>query len=176
MPVSGGGWCPCARCPPICSSPFPYSTVAYARALVNSQDALSVFEAAVVEGRAHNWTRRQIGGLDSCMDNLDKDISWVPLTDILDTYLVREAGCGCASVAAVLPSPKLLHQCVATSSSSGVVIPLIRRGGDGSTSPAGAAPLLPSPPSTASPRRESARGGVHQWRIRRGGALRWWIW
>ena len=75
VPVSGGGRCPCARRPPIRSSPFPYSTVACARALVDSQDNISVFEAAVIEDRVHNWTRRRIGGLDSCMDNLDMDIS-----------------------------------------------------------------------------------------------------
>ena len=45
VPVSGGGRRPCARRLPIRSSPFPYSTVTFARALVDSQDALSVFEA-----------------------------------------------------------------------------------------------------------------------------------
>jgi len=54
MPASGGGRCPCARGPPIRTSLFPYSTVAGARALVDSQDALSVFETRVVEDRAHN--------------------------------------------------------------------------------------------------------------------------
>ena len=54
MSVSGGGQRPCARRLPIRSSLFPYSTVAYARALVDSLDALSVFEAVVIEDRAHN--------------------------------------------------------------------------------------------------------------------------
>ena len=74
--VSGGGRRPCARRLPIHSSLFPYSTVACARALVDSQDALSVFEAAVVEDRAHSWVGRRIRGLDLCTDILDKDISW----------------------------------------------------------------------------------------------------
>jgi len=47
VPASGGGRRPCARRLPIRSSLFPYSTVAGARALVDSQDALSVFEATV---------------------------------------------------------------------------------------------------------------------------------
>jgi len=60
VPVSGGGRRPCARGPPIRTSLFPYSTVAGARALVDSQDALSMFVATVVEDRAYNWasTRR----------------------------------------------------------------------------------------------------------------------
>jgi len=76
VPVSGGGRCPCARRSPIRSSLFPYSTVTCARALVDSQDALSVFEAVVIEDRTHSWRGRRIGSLDLCMDNLDKDISW----------------------------------------------------------------------------------------------------
>ena len=54
VPASGGGQRPCARGLPIHMSLFPYSTVASARALVDSQDALSVFETMVVEDRAHN--------------------------------------------------------------------------------------------------------------------------
>jgi len=76
VPGSGGGWRPCARRLLICSSLFPYSTVACARALIDSQDALSVFEAAVVEDHAHNWVGRRIGDLDLCTDILDIDISW----------------------------------------------------------------------------------------------------
>ena len=75
VPVSGGGRRPCARCLLIRSSLFPYSTVAGARALVDSQDALSVFEAAVVEDRAYNWVGCRIGGLDLCTDILVIDIS-----------------------------------------------------------------------------------------------------
>ena len=55
VPALGGGRRPCARGLPIRTSLFPYSTVASARALVNSQDALYVFVATVVEDRAHNW-------------------------------------------------------------------------------------------------------------------------
>ena len=76
MLASGGGRRPCARRLPIRSSPFPYSAVACTRALVDLQDALSVFEAAVVEDRTHNWIRRQIGGLDLRTDNLDMGINW----------------------------------------------------------------------------------------------------
>ena len=54
-PASGGGWRPCARGLPIRTSPFSYSTVVGARALVDSQDALSVFVATVNEDRAYNW-------------------------------------------------------------------------------------------------------------------------
>jgi len=54
VPASGGGRRPCARGLLICTSLFPYLTVAGARALVDSQDALSVFVATVVEGRTYN--------------------------------------------------------------------------------------------------------------------------
>jgi len=49
--ASGGGQCPCARRPSIRSSPFPYSTTVAARALVDSLDGTSVFEAAAVDNR-----------------------------------------------------------------------------------------------------------------------------
>ena len=49
MPASGGGRRPCARGLPIRTSLFSYSTVAGAQALVDSQDALSMFVAMVVE-------------------------------------------------------------------------------------------------------------------------------
>ena len=58
VPASGGGRRPCARRLPICSSLFPYSTVADARALIDSLDALSVFEAAVVDDRTRDWVER----------------------------------------------------------------------------------------------------------------------
>jgi len=76
VPASGGGWRPCAQRLPIRSSLFPYSMVACARALIDSQDTLSVFEAAVVEDRAHNLVGRRIRDLDLCTDILDIDISW----------------------------------------------------------------------------------------------------
>ena len=47
--ASGGGRRPCARRLLIRSSLFPYSTVVGARALIDSLDALSVFEAAVID-------------------------------------------------------------------------------------------------------------------------------
>jgi len=55
VPASGGGRRPSARGLKTRTSLFPYSTVAGARALVDSQDALSVFVATVVEDRAYNW-------------------------------------------------------------------------------------------------------------------------
>ena len=64
VPASGGGRRPCARRLPIRSSLFPYSTVAGARALIDSQDALSVFESMAIENRAYNWVGRRVGGLD----------------------------------------------------------------------------------------------------------------
>ena len=73
--ASGGGRRPCARGLPIRMSLFPYSTVAGARALVDSQDALSVFEATVVEDRAHDWVGHRVGGLDLRTDVLDMHIS-----------------------------------------------------------------------------------------------------
>jgi len=54
VPASGGGRRPCARGLLIRTSLFPYSTVDGARALVDSQDALSVFEATVIVDRAYN--------------------------------------------------------------------------------------------------------------------------
>jgi len=64
VPASGGGRRPCARRLPIRSSLFPYSTVTGARALIDSQDALSVFEAMAVEDRTYDWVERRVGGLD----------------------------------------------------------------------------------------------------------------
>jgi len=76
VPASGGGRRPCARRLPIRSSLFSYSTVASARALVDSQDALSVFEATVVEERAYDWVGHRVGGLDLRTDILVMHISW----------------------------------------------------------------------------------------------------
>jgi len=49
--ASGGGQCPCARRPSVRSSPLPYSTAVAARALADSLDSISVFEATAVDGR-----------------------------------------------------------------------------------------------------------------------------
>jgi len=51
--ASGDGQCPCARRSSIRSGLFPYSTIAGARPLIDSLDAISVFEAAVVGGCAY---------------------------------------------------------------------------------------------------------------------------
>jgi hypothetical protein len=75
VPASGGGRRPCARGLPINTSLFLYSTAAGARALVDSQDTLSVFEATVVEDRVYDRVGRRVGGLDLRMDVLDMDIS-----------------------------------------------------------------------------------------------------
>jgi len=64
VPASGGGRRPCARRLSIHSSLFPYSTADDARALIDSLDALSVFEAAVVDDRTRDWVERRVGGLD----------------------------------------------------------------------------------------------------------------
>ena len=39
--------------------------VAGARALIGSLDALTVFEAAVVDDHTCDWVERRVGGLDS---------------------------------------------------------------------------------------------------------------
>jgi len=51
--ASGGGRRPCARRLPVRASPFPYSTAARARPLIDSLDAISVFEVVDVEGCVH---------------------------------------------------------------------------------------------------------------------------
>ena len=51
--ASGGGQFPCARRSSTRSGLFPYSTVAGARPLIDSLDAISVFEAVVVDGCAY---------------------------------------------------------------------------------------------------------------------------
>ena len=54
VPASGGRRRPYARCHLIRSSLFLCSTVAGARALIDSQDALSVFETMTVEDRTRD--------------------------------------------------------------------------------------------------------------------------
>ena len=76
VPALGGGRRPCTRRLSICSSLLPYSTVAGARALIDSLDTLSIFEAAVIDDRTRDWVERRVGGLELCTDNPDMDISW----------------------------------------------------------------------------------------------------
>ena len=75
VPALGGGRRPCARRHLIRSSLFPCSTVAGARALIDSQDALSVFETMAVEDRTCDWVERRVGGLDLCTGILVMHIS-----------------------------------------------------------------------------------------------------
>ena len=70
VPASGGGRRPCARRLSIHSSLFPYSTVAGARAVIDSLDTLSVFEVAVVKDRTCDRVERRVGGLDFRTGNL----------------------------------------------------------------------------------------------------------
>ena len=74
VPASDGGRRPCARGPPIRKSLFPYSTASGARALVDSWDALSVFDATVIEDRVYDWVGRRVGGLDLRTDVLDMHV------------------------------------------------------------------------------------------------------
>jgi len=74
--ASGGGRRPCARRLPIRSSLFPYLTVVGARALIDSLDALSVFEAAVVDDYTRDWEEHRVGGLDLRSGDLVMYISW----------------------------------------------------------------------------------------------------
>jgi len=73
--ASGGGWRPCARRLPVRSSLFSYSTVVGAEALIDSLDALSVFEATVVDDHTRDGVVRRIGGLDLCTGDLIMYIS-----------------------------------------------------------------------------------------------------
>ena len=76
MPASGGGRRPCARGLLIRMSLFPYSRVVGSRASDDSDDALSVFEATVVEDRAYDWGwGSRVGGLDFRTDTLAMYIS-----------------------------------------------------------------------------------------------------
>ena len=68
--ASGGGQCPNARRLSVRSSPLPSSTVVVARALTDSLDAISVFEAATVDGGAYVRLERRIKGLDLRTGNL----------------------------------------------------------------------------------------------------------
>jgi len=73
--ASGGRWRPCARRLPVRSSLFPYSTVVGTRALIDSLDALSIFEAAVIDDHTRDGAVRRIGGLDLRAGDLIKYIS-----------------------------------------------------------------------------------------------------
>jgi len=75
VPASGGGRRPCTRRLLIRLILFPYSLVPGARALIDSQDALSMFETMAVEDRASNWLGRRVGGLDLRTDILVMYIS-----------------------------------------------------------------------------------------------------
>jgi len=75
VPASGGGRRPCARRLPIHSSLFSFSTIVGARALIDSLDALSVFEAAVVDDHTRDWVKRRVGSLDLRTGNLIMYIS-----------------------------------------------------------------------------------------------------
>jgi hypothetical protein len=74
--VSGGGRRPCARCSLTRSSSFPYSTVVGARALLDSLDAISVFDAGVVDDYTRDCVERRVGDLDFRTDDLVMYISW----------------------------------------------------------------------------------------------------
>ena len=67
--VSGGGQCPCARRFPTRSSLFPYSTAASTRPLIDSLDAISVFEAADVDGCVYVRPEHRVEGLALCTDS-----------------------------------------------------------------------------------------------------------
>ena len=68
--ASGGGQCPGARRLSVRSSPLPFSTVVVARAPIDSLDAISVFEAATVDGGAYVGLKRRIEGPNLRTDNL----------------------------------------------------------------------------------------------------------
>ena len=54
--------------PPDSQEPVPYSTLTRARRLIDSLDAISVFEATDVDGRAYVRTERRIEVLVLCTD------------------------------------------------------------------------------------------------------------
>ena len=56
--------------PPGSREPVPYSTVTGARRLIDSLDAISVFEVAAVDGGTYVRLERRIEGLDLRTDNL----------------------------------------------------------------------------------------------------------
>jgi len=87
VPVSGGGRRPYARGLSIRTSLFPYSTVAGARAPVDSHDSLSAFEATGVDNCACDRGASSQGPL-ICVRVLSSCASVrVPLTDTLDTLI-----------------------------------------------------------------------------------------
>ena len=73
----------------VCSSLFPYSTVAGARALVDSQDALSVFEATVVEDRAYSWLEHRLESHDLRTDTLNMHISLGTPSLVSSTFIME---------------------------------------------------------------------------------------
>ena len=73
--ASGGGCRPCARRLLIRSSLFPYSMVVGAPALIDSLDALSIFEAAVIDDYMRDCVEHRVGGLNLCTGNLIMYIS-----------------------------------------------------------------------------------------------------
>ena len=56
--------------PPGSHEPAPCSTVSSARRLIDSLDAISVFEVAAVDGGAYARLKRRLGGLDPRTGNL----------------------------------------------------------------------------------------------------------
>jgi len=56
--------------PPGSHEPVPYSTVTSARRLIDSLDAISVFEVAAVDGGGYVRLERRIEGLDLRTGNL----------------------------------------------------------------------------------------------------------
>ena len=61
---------PSRSTPPGSREPIPYSTVTGARRLIDSLDAISVFEVAAVDGGAYVRLERRIEGLDLRTGNL----------------------------------------------------------------------------------------------------------
>jgi len=53
--------------------------------MIDSLDAFSVFEAAVVDDCTYDWLERRVEGLDLRTGNLIMGISWDTLTDTLDS-------------------------------------------------------------------------------------------
>ena len=93
VPASDGGRRPCARGLSIRTSLFPYSTVAGARAPVDSHDALSVFEATNVHNRACGRGASSQGP-SICVRVLSSCASVkVPLTDTFDIMHARDLMC-----------------------------------------------------------------------------------
>ena len=84
-PASGGGRRPYARRLPIRSILLPYSTVVGARALIDSLDALSGFEAMVVDDYTRDWESVELGA-STCIRAISLCTSvGIPLADTLDT-------------------------------------------------------------------------------------------